>query len=69
MELVWTSSWTNWIYFYPFQLNQVEQAIQAAGPNPDLDALRSDLQDIIKLTDGMLNLHVFTSNSYIPIQF
>jgi len=47
----------------------VEQAIQAAGPNPDLDALRSDLQDIIKLTDGMLNLHVFTSNSYIPIQF
>ena len=34
------------------QLSQVQQAIQAAGLTPDLEALQKDLQDLIKLTEG-----------------
>lgn len=39
---------------YKQQLSQVEQAIQAAGSTPDLEALRNDLQELINLTEGSL---------------
>lgn len=42
---------------YSSQLYQVEQAILAAGETPDLVALRTDLQDFIKLTkESILSL-------------
>ncbi|XP_045194698.2 zinc finger CCCH-type with G patch domain-containing protein-like [Mercenaria mercenaria] len=45
------------IQTYQLQLSQVEQAIQAAGSTPDLEALQTDLQELIKLTqDSLLSL-------------
>ncbi|XP_060592814.1 zinc finger CCCH-type with G patch domain-containing protein-like [Ruditapes philippinarum] len=45
------------IQTYQLQLSQVQQAIQAAGSTPDLEALQTDLQDLIKLTeDSLLSL-------------
>ena len=35
-----------------FQLQQIEQTIQAAGETDDLVALRRDLQELISLTEG-----------------
>ncbi|XP_052789995.1 zinc finger CCCH-type with G patch domain-containing protein-like [Mya arenaria] len=39
---------------YKSQLHQVEQAIQAAGSSPDLEALRNDLTELVNLTQGSL---------------
>ena len=37
---------------YIFQLEQVEQTLQAAGNTEDLVTLRNDLLELIKLTEG-----------------
>ncbi|XP_012945956.1 zinc finger CCCH-type with G patch domain-containing protein [Aplysia californica] len=39
---------------YKAQVSQVSQAIQAAGESPDLIQLRTDLQELIKLTEDSL---------------
>ncbi|KAI8771006.1 zinc finger CCCH-type with G patch domain-containing protein [Biomphalaria glabrata] len=42
---------------YKLQVSQVEQAIQVAGETPDLNQLRNDLLELIKLTeDNLLQL-------------
>ncbi|GAB1600587.1 zinc finger CCCH-type with G patch domain-containing protein-like [Argonauta hians] len=42
------------IDLYTAQLQQVESALQASGPNEDLLKLKTDLQEVVKLTEASL---------------